>query len=202
MEIKNAKIMSGVGAILEITGQFTLIGIILKLIGIHKISIAAKDKRIFNYMLWPSILLFVIFILIILTGNIFYLSVSKIDMTVLDDWMNYQNNSVFVNEPNFFVNNFSFLHFTNMFLLLLLSIALMIVPIIYQIKSYNLIKDCFKNDNFDKAAKFLKWGLILSIVMVGFILIFIAKIFAIIGYFTLPDEYPENITDEELWKSY
>ncbi|GAB6190005.1 DUF996 domain-containing protein [Marinitoga arctica] len=183
MEIKNAKILAGVGAILGITGQFAIIGIIMELIGVYKISLATKDKRIFNFMLWPLVLFYVIFVL-------FFLSAIRGFM--------YSTTS------NFYFDGMESLGeaMASYPILFLITIVLMIFPAIFQIKAYNLIRDYFGNDNFDKAAKFLKWGLILSIVLVGFILIFVSKIFAIIGYFTLPDKFPENITDEERWKSY
>ncbi|WGS65322.1 DUF996 domain-containing protein [Marinitoga aeolica] len=183
MNLKNAKIMAGVGAILELAGHFGLIGFILELIGIYKISETVKDKRIFNYILWPGIIIFIIYIggFLIFTGSFFYSS------------------------PNMMFNNDEFFYetghrFPNMFLMFIGFIVSLILPIIYQIKAYTLLGDYFGNDYFYKSAKFLKWGLILSIIIVGLLLIFIAEIFKIIGYFTLPDEYKLEKEGEEEWR--
>ncbi|WP_165147829.1 hypothetical protein [Marinitoga sp. 38H-ov] len=48
MDLKNAKIMAGIEVVLSITGHFRIIGVILLLIGVYKISEIIKDKRIFN----------------------------------------------------------------------------------------------------------------------------------------------------------
>ncbi|WP_165974093.1 DUF996 domain-containing protein [Marinitoga lauensis] len=183
MNIKNAKIMAGVGAILELAGHFGFIGLILELIGVYKISEAVKDKRIFNYLLWPGIIIFIIYIIgfLTFTGSLFYSS----------------PNMMF-NSNEFFNENVH--QFPNMFLMFIGFIVSLILPIIYEIKAYNLLGDYFQNENFYKAAKFLKWGLILSIVLVGFLLFFVAGIFEIIGYFTLPDEYNKPIENKEDWR--
>lgn len=176
MNLKNAKIMAGIGVVLGMTGYFGIVGVILLLIGVYRISEKVNDKRIFNYILWPEIIGYVLFAGALLSKAI-YLS-----RTVTDYDFSYG------------ISGFS------SFLIILSIIAIMITPVIYEIKAYRLLGDYFGNDYFYKAAKFLKWGLILSIVLVGFLLIFIADIFKIIGYFTLPDEYKLVKEGEEEWR--
>ncbi|KLO24758.1 DUF996 domain-containing protein [Marinitoga sp. 1155] len=178
MNLKNTKILAGVGRILGMFGHFGILGIILELIGVYKISEAVKDKRIFNYLLLSEVVIYIIYFVGFLgIFGSFFRTVIEPDMYIMS------------NMPN-------------VFLMLVIYIAAMIIPVIYKIKVYNLMGDYFGNDNFYKASKFLFWGIILSIVLVGFILTFVANIFAIIGYFTLPDEYPENIISENDNENY
>jgi uncharacterized membrane protein len=174
VDLKNAKIMSGIGVVLSMTGHFGIIGVILLLIGVYRISEIIKDKRIFNYILWPEIIGYVLLASVILGKGILI------------------SQSVTGYSFSFGISGFS------AYLLLLGIIAIMIIPIIYEIKAYTLLGDYFGNDYFYKSAKFLKWGLILSVILVGFLLIFLADIFKIIGYFTLPDEY--RVIREEEWR--
>ncbi|APT75529.1 hypothetical protein LN42_03315 [Marinitoga sp. 1137] len=175
-ELKTAKILAGVGAILSFAGHFGIIGAILELVGVYKISQVVRDKRIFNYLLWPTIFIYAIY-------AFGFLGILK-DFHDTVTGINYYNV-----ETNFF--------FSSSFRVLLLFIALMIIPVIYKIKAYNLLGDYFGNDYFYKAATFTKWGLILFVILIGFVLYFIASIFVIIGYFSLPDEYyqPEKNTE-------
>ncbi|ABQ47132.1 MULTISPECIES: DUF996 domain-containing protein [Thermotoga] len=67
MNLSTAKTLAGVGMIFKLFGAvpvvgwiFSLVGLILFLIGIYNISQQVGERRIFNYLLIPAVLLLIV----------------------------------------------------------------------------------------------------------------------------------------------
>ena len=74
---------------------------------------------------------------------------------------------------------------------LLLSWILFIISAIYLRKSYNSMGERLNENMFNTSAKINLIGAIFSIILIGFLIIFIAHVLQIVVFFSIPDEIPE-----------
>ncbi|PLV55733.1 DUF996 domain-containing protein [Thermotoga sp. SG1] len=163
MNLSTAKTLAGIGMILEILGAipmvgwiFSLVGLILFLIGIYNISQMVNEKRIFNYLLIPAVLLLIVSVVfsVALFGAIF--------------------------AGGLFAGGVAIAGFVTV-------IVLGIIALVYRVKAYRILAETLKVPIFNTAASFYKWGAILLVVFgVGFILMFVGDILAIVGFFSNP----------------
>lgn len=194
--LPQAKTLGGIGSILPLIslpfaffGSFGLIlsllidivGLILVLIAVKYISDEAKDARIFNNYLYAVIIGIVGTVIAIVIAFILFLTL--------------------------FVN---FLHFVTVGIFtipLSASIILLVIPliIIYFIsiiqaifirRSFNDIARVAGVPLFSTTALLILIGAILIIVLVGFIILFIASILQIVSFFSLPDRLPQKHTGD------
>ena len=75
---------------------------------------------------------------------------------------------------------------------LLLSWILFIISAIYLRKSYNSMGERLNVNMFSTSAKINLIGAIFSIIIIGFLIIFIAQVLQIVAFFSIPDEIPEH----------
>jgi len=68
-------------------------------------------------------------------------------------------------------------------------VVLGIIALVYKVKAYRMLAESLKISVFNTTASFYKWGAILLVVFgVGFILMFVGDILAIVGFFSKPSE--------------
>jgi len=209
MELKQAKILGGLGAIfllcfiIPVIGWLlSIVGIILTAISISQISKIVKEKSIFNDYL-VSIILYFISVVTAIIG--FIVLAFKFVIPNLDKFDSFKNWNRF---DRFGVRN---LHpFRNLpqirefltglngkiwIVLLILAIVwiILIVAGLFTKNSFDKITEKIKIDNFKVAGLLIFIGSILTILFgIGFIIILIGVIFQIVSFFSLPDKYEET----------
>ncbi|MGC9073316.1 MAG: DUF996 domain-containing protein [Caldisericum sp.] len=181
IELKNAKLMGGIGAILPLVASvfirrgfglsfiFGVASIILILMALNEISKKVQKPDIFSNYLTGFILqhinYFVMLIFAFVGGFALIFS--------------------FANGFMGRMRGFGF----GMILVLLVIYVLFVVSYYYIKKSFDAISDSLSNQHFKTAGMLLYYGSILLIVFgLGAILMFVGEIFEIIGFFSLPDE--------------
>lgn len=188
--LSNAKIFGGIGAILSLVGTFfmplLIVGIILVFIAVKYISDEVKDKEIFNNYLYSFILniiaLVAIFVIFLATfGLVFGFS--------MFDTGQFTNFS----DPNYFEENFGQVMggVAGCIIAIVVGWILWIFSAIYLRKSYNSITEHTKVDLFKTAGLINFIGAITIIIVIGFLILLIARIIEIIAFFSLPEEVPK-----------
>jgi len=209
MELKQAKILGGLGAIFILCFVIPVIGWILSIVGfiltaiaIKEISDKVKDKPIFTNYLISIILFFVSGVTAIIGSIIFFFSAV---VNNIDKFKNFNNwngfNDFGIRDFNFFRGSPEIRDFLTTIgskiwiLILILAIAWVIFVIAgyFTKSSFDRLVEKIKIDNFKTAGLLIFIGSILTILFgVGFIIILVGVIFEIISFFSLPDIYEET----------
>jgi uncharacterized membrane protein len=158
-QLEEAKTLGGVGSILELIPGVSIVGYILTLFAVKKISDALNDKSIFDNML-----------LAVVTGIVAVVSLVFLAFT----------GAVFA----VFTLGASLLF---VFAGLAVAWVMFIVSSLYLRKSFDTMATRLNNNNFRTAGMLYFYGAILTIIFVGLILIFIAYIFQIIAFFAITE---------------
>jgi len=173
MDIKNVKVIGGIGVILPFLGFvpylgfiFLIGGSVLQIIAFYQLgNLVNKDifkKWIIGYLISISSIIFALIIGILFGGLSFFLKRDNLSYGL--------SFGVFVGIAITF---------------LLFWIGTIIASNFYK-KSYILVGEYFNLDLFKMAGDFLFWGAISSIILVGFILMFVSNILLACGFFSLP----------------
>ncbi len=187
--LNDARIFGSMGGILLLFGGFVpyggvvllLIGLCLIFIGVRIISEVTRTKIISNNYLTY----FIIYIITIL------LIVSIMTVT----FGTYGSLSFFTVLENIDTSNpeqvFTYLKplLNGCFISLIIGWILFILSAIYLKRSYDTIASKTRVDRFKTTGLVYLIGAITSIVILGFFIMFIARIFEIISYYNLSDEY-------------
>lgn len=209
MELKQAKILGGLGAIFILCFVIPVIGWILSIVGfiltaiaIKEISDKVKDKPIFTNYLISIILFFVSGVTAIIGSIIFFFSAV---VNNIDKFKNFNNwngfNDFGIRDFNFFRGSPEIRDFLTTIgskiwiLILILAIAwvIFVVAGYFTKSSFDRLVEKIKIDNFKTAGLLIFIGSILTILFgVGFIVILVGVIFEIISFFSLPDIYEET----------
>ncbi|HOC52139.1 MAG TPA: DUF996 domain-containing protein [Caldisericia bacterium] len=209
MELKQAKILGGLGAIFILCFVIPVIGWILSIVGfiltaiaIKEISDKVKDKPIFTNYLISIILYFVSGVTAIIGSIIFFFNAVVKNLDKFENFNNWNGFNDFVIR-NF--NRFGGFPEIKEFLtaiggkiwifILILAIAWVIFVIAgyFTKSSFDRLVEKIKIDNFKTAGLLIFIGSILTILFgVGFIIILVGVIFEIISFFSLPDIYEET----------
>ncbi len=88
------------------------------------------------------------------------------------------------------VNAFSI--FASLFVFLIILFVFYLLGAVFLRRGFERIAELFNIGHFRTAALLYLIGAILTIVFVGFIIIFIAIIFMIIAFFSLPEQPPQR----------
>ncbi|RLF44725.1 MAG: hypothetical protein DRN29_07935 [Thermoplasmata archaeon] len=184
MALSQAKTYGGVGAILSLVGVFIpyigfiagIAGVVLILLAVKTISEETKDGSIFsNYLI--SFILRILAVIVAIIAFIYFFGIS------------------------YLVEIGRFQHFGELSLKRLLIgiiIALLIfwifevISFIYLKKSYESIARYTRVDLFRTTGLLYLIGAATLIILIGFLIIFIAGILEIVAYFSLPDNLPEE----------
>ena len=182
MYLSQAKTFGGIGAILSLIGVFfygilTIVGIVFILIAVKYISDAFKEEGIFKDYLISFILRFVaIFVALasffaILGFDIFYKLM----------------------HPHELEKSLKAMHVILAFLIAFIVLWLIfLIASIFLKRSYYEIAEKTGVTAFHTTGLLYLVGSATSIILIGLLIIFIAKIFEIIAFFSLPEEIKKS----------
>jgi uncharacterized membrane protein len=158
--LHDAKILGGVGSILMLF--IPIVGQILVLIAAKYISDTTNDKSIFN--------------------NVLYAMIFSIIGSIAATMLIYTSMFAFLMNPaGALMGVITSLGVAFIFLLL---------GAIFLRRGFNRIAELVNVSHFRTAATLFLIGAILTIIIVGLLIIFIAEIFMIVAFFSLPDQLP------------
>ena len=189
-ELSNAKMYGGIGAILLLIGGFvptvgpivSIVGLVLIFIAVKYISQITKDEDIFkNYLM--NFILSVISIV-----AIFVIMLIAFGAAGGFSWIT-EIQTANITDFNTFLDYFGGL-IGACVLALIVGWILSILAAMYLRRSYNAIAEHTKVDLFKTTGTLYFFGAITTIILIGFLILFIARIVEIIAYFKLPDELP------------
>ena len=192
-DLKNAKILGGIGALLMLVGWIVptagflivLVGLVLLFIGVKYIADETKDNTIFRNYLYFFICMIVAIVAVCaillsgfasVGGIAYFTSIESMDMT---DPM-----AVFDYLAPFLVGCVA---------AFLIGWIFIIIGAFYLKKSYNSITEHTKVGLFKTTGLVYLIGAFTLIVGIGVIIIIIAKIMEIIAFFTLPEVLPTGV---------
>ncbi|MCS7175430.1 DUF996 domain-containing protein [Pseudothermotoga sp.] len=170
--MKQAGFLAGLGlvssyllALIPMAGWvFAIIGLVLFLVGIYKISEITNEKRIFQLFLIPVILGFIATIITLITMASAIASIMMRSLAGLS---------------------------ASMIVLIVAAVIILIVSLVSYVKAYRLLAEVTKMNIFNTVAKLYKWGAILLIVFgVGAILMLVGVIVATVGFFSMEQKQP------------
>jgi uncharacterized membrane protein len=164
-KLSDAKILGGIGSILELIPGVSIVGYILALIAVKYISDELHDRAIFQNMLYAVVTGIVgvaVGAFLLITGGIF---------------------SAFTGGMSGLAGGLAFLA---------LIWIVLIISAVFIRRSYSEISRQLNIDAFKTAGTLYFFGAILTIVLVGFIILLIAYIFQIIGFFAIKDMPPSS----------
>ncbi len=164
MSLKDAKIWGGVGAILCLIG-LGIVGFILKLIGVKKISDATGNYEIFQKYLYAAVLAVIASVMAVVA---YYPLMMR---------------------GKFFINVLALGATLTTFVV---AIILLIIAVIFMKKSYDLIAVETGVGWFKTVATLYIIGAVLLFVGIGAIVLLIAAILEIVAFFSLPDTVPKS----------
>jgi uncharacterized membrane protein len=190
IELENAKYIGATGVILSLAGLlsvwkfgysivFSIVSSVFILISLNTISKKVENHKIFSNYLTGFILQVIysiVFIISEIKGVATLIIVFGRGFIGIDRFGNIGANDIiaFMVFYIFFVISYYFVK-----------------------KSLDLIRDTLSNKHFKIAGLFLFVGAILGILFgVGFFVMFIGEIFAIIGFFAIPDEVSKKPLEE------
>lgn len=190
VELSNAKLFGGIGAILMLVGGFipyagpivSILGLVLLFIAVKTISDLTNDKNIFsNYLMhfiFGILIIVAIFVIMIIAfgaagGFTWLSSLENAEITDFESFWEYFGEII-----------------GGCVLALIVGWILSIISAIYLRRSYNGIAEHTKVDLFKTTGTIYFIGAITTIVLIGFLILLIARIIEIIAYFSLPDKLP------------
>ena len=189
-ELSNAKVFGGIGAILMLIGGFipyagpivSILGLVLLFIAVKTISDLTKNKDIFsNYLMHfifgiLSIVAVVVIMLIAFGAAGGFTWISSLETAEITDFESFWE------------------YFGDLIggcvLALIIGWILSIIAAIYLRRSYNGIAEHTKVSLFKTTGTAYFIGAITTIVLIGFLILLIARIIEIIAYLSLPDKLP------------
>ena len=193
--LSEAKVYGGIGAILMLVGIFipyggpiiSIIGLVFIFIAVKGISEIAKDEDIFrNYLMYFifTILAIVAIIVIMIiafgaAGGFSWIteitSMQSEDMTDLNTFWDLFGDLII-----------------GAIVALFVGWVLAIVSALYLRKCYNKIAEHTKVSTFKTTGTIYLIGAVTLIILIGFLIILIAKIIEIVAYFSIPDALPAS----------
>lgn len=190
VELRNARNFGGIGAIFLFIGGFipfagplvSIIGLVLLFIAVKYISEITKDEDIFkNYLMnfiFGILTIVAIFVIMLLAfgaagGFSWISSLQNAEITNFETFWDYFGTII-----------------GGCILGLIVAWIMSIIAAIYLRRSYNSIAEHTKIKLFKTTGTAYFIGAITTIVLIGFLILFIARIIEIVAYFSLPDKLP------------
>jgi uncharacterized membrane protein len=187
-ELSNAKVFGGIGALLMLIGTFiptigpivSIAGIVLIFIAVKTISELTKDEEIYkNYLIH-----FIISIITIVA--LFVIMLVAFGVAGGFTWISGLETAE-ITDIESFIAEFGTI-IGGCLVALVVGWILSILAAIYLRRSYNKIAEHTKVDLFKTTGLLYFIGAITTIIIIGLLIIIIAKIIEIIAFFSLPDE--------------
>lgn len=195
--LKDARAYGEVGSILSTLGIFiphvgilaAIAGVVLEILAVDKIASAVNDREIFKNYLASVIVVFIgsvvavfagivlLFLLFFITPNISI--VEKLSISNFNIWK-----SVLTEMP---LRGGILLVLMILFIVLFIAWIFEVIAATFLKKSFDSIAKKLNVSMFSTAALLYLIGAITSIVIVGFLIIFVAGILKIVAYFSIPE---------------
>ncbi len=187
--LSNAKVFGGIGALLSLIGPFIpvagsvvfIVGLVLIFLGIKNIADETKNKSIFDNYLYYFILNIIAIVAVV---AIMFASLGSIDI------LNIGEQAQNITDLTTFWETFGGL-VTGCILAWFVGWIFMIIAALFLRKSYNSITEHTKVDLFKTTALINLIGAITLIIIIGGLIILVAKIIEIVAFFSLPDTLPK-----------
>ena len=185
--MSNAKVFGGIGAILSLIGGaipgigfvMPIVGLVLLFVAVKYISEETGDDTIFrNYLFYFVCIL----IAIIAAAAIIFVTVGGLSFFTMLSEEDFSGE-----EPPL---GFLGALMGGIFIALVIAWVLLIVGTMYLRKSYNHIADRTRVDLFRTTGTMYFIGALTLVVLIGALILFIAKILEIIAFFSLPETLP------------
>ncbi|UCB58589.1 MAG: DUF996 domain-containing protein [Thermoplasmatales archaeon] len=190
VELSNVRIFGGIGAILLLIGGFipyagpivSILGLVFLFIAVKTISDLTKDKNIFNnylmHFIFGILIIVAIFVIMLIAfgaagGFTWISSLENAEITDFESFWSYFGEII-----------------GGCVLALIVGWILSIIAAIYLTRSYNSIAEHTKVNLFKTTGLVYLIGAITTIILIGFLILLIARIIEIIAYFSLPDKLP------------
>ena len=189
-DLSNAKTLGGIGALLSLVGGaipyagpiVSILGLVMVFIAVKSISETTNKEDIFNNYLYHfllSIISIIALFMIMLIGFgaiggfTWIQTLQDIEITNFESFWNYFGEFM-------------------IYLLIALFVAwiLTVIGSVYLRRSYNQIAEETNINLFRTTGTLYFFGAITLIVLIGFLLLLVARVLEIIAYFSLPDELP------------
>ncbi len=184
VSLSDAKTLGGIGSILMLLsivpsafGMIWIVGLVLVLIAVKYISEVLEDKTVFNNLL--------ISVILVVIGAIITAVVAFSYIFSRFDGFRYAAEPWIGMGPRFYES------MTMIFLVLIPLWIFSIVSTIYLRKSYNTIASRLNINMFNTAATLYVIGAVLTILFIGFIIIFVAEILQAVAFFSIPEKVPQ-----------
>jgi uncharacterized membrane protein len=196
-ELSNVKTIGILGALLTLIGGFipfigpflSLAGFVLVLIAVKSISELVKDKDIFRNYLIDFILSIISIVVILVILFIGFINVGGFSWINSLQQINIQDFATFWDYFGDIV--------VYAIMALIIGWILWVIGAIYLRRSYNSIAEHTNVSLFRTTGTVYLIGAITTIVLVGFVILFVGKIIEVIAYFSLPDDLPKEDIKEK-----
>lgn len=186
--LQTAKIVGGIGALLMLIGGLvtatagilSLIGFIMVFIAVKMIADETKEKAIFDNYLYSFVACIIAIVALIAMAFVVLASVGGIQFF-------YDLQNMAMTDPMGIWNTIQPVIFGVIAGLLVFWIIAVIASLFMR-KSFNLIAEKTGVKRFATTGLLIFIGTITTIVIIGFIILIIAMILAIVSFFSLPDK--------------
>jgi len=199
VNVRSEKNLGMWGSILALLGGFipyfggvlALVGLILVLVALHGIGKATGDDRPFKNYLFAfiagiAVLIAIAFVVLAVFGF------SSMGIAVHEEFSRpitvTPGETVITHE----VESSPPLALGMVALVFLLVVAVVIISAYFEMRAWSAMYEITGTKEFSDAANWFKWGAMTAIVLIGFLLIFIARIFVILGFSNMPEEVGER----------
>ena len=196
MTLETTRILGGIGTILILIFPFTgqagivgIIGLILVMIALSQLSYHYHEPGIFNNALYgiiTAVIGIAIFTVTLTTAATTFLNALGIKNITWNDWSALQRIDwpKIVGDWNTFVNRF-WPEITMVILAFVILFALLVIAALFLRRSFSSVGAKTGIRAFYTAGLLMLVGAILSIIIVGFLILWIALIFLAIGFFSI-----------------
>lgn len=193
--LSEAKVYGGIGAILMLIGSFipyggpviSIIGLVLIFIAVKAISEITKDENIFSNYLMHFIFTILAIVAIIVIMIIAFGAAGGFSWITEISQMQPEE----ITDLNTFWDLFGDL-IIGAIVALFVGWILAIISALYLRKSYNRIAEHTQVSTFKTTGTVYFIGAITTIILIGFLIIFIAKIIEIVAFFSIPEALPAS----------
>jgi len=196
-DLGNVKIFGGVGALFMLIGGLipyagpviSIIGLIFVFIAVKSISELAKDHDIYKNYLYHFIFSIISIVAIFVIMLIGFGAVGGFSWITSLEGVSFTDFATFWDYFGGIIGA--------LILALFVGWILAIIAAIYLRRSYNSIAKYTKVGLFKTTGTVYFVGAITTIILIGFLILFIGRIIEIIAYFSLPDKLPTGDKKEK-----
>lgn len=184
-----------VGGLIPYAGSvLALVGFILVLVALHGIGKAVGDNRPFRYYLYAAIVSMSVLIIDFLV----FLGLAGIVGTGVHTSEGFSGQAPITPGENIAITHSyggpASIGVVSVFGILLLVILMAVISAYFEMKAWGAMYEITGTKEFGDAANWFKWGAITAVVILGLLLILVARVLVILGFNNMPEELK---TEEE-----